>query len=27
MAGMFNQEPNQISEKEANKLLKKLGMK
>jgi len=27
MAGMFNQEPSQISKKEANKLLKKLGMK
>jgi L-fuculose-phosphate aldolase len=26
MAGMFNQEPNQISEKEANKFLKKLGL-
>ena len=27
MAGMSNQEPNQISEKESNKFLKKLGMK
>jgi len=27
MAGMFNNEPNQISEEEANKLLKKLGLK
>ncbi len=27
MASMFNNEPNQISEEEANKLLKKLGLK